>query len=123
MSPHASAALEDCVAALQRGELTESRLRSAFASAAGAGGSQPKQELLYLQCYNTSPDSQAIGMMMVRDGQLDQGPADASQWPYQNVLAALADGWRVISFPNLALMTDDRKTFGLGCEFILERWS
>jgi hypothetical protein len=122
MSPHASAALEDCVAALQRGELTENRLRSAFA-AAGTSGTPPKQELLYLQCHNTSPDSQAIGMMMVRNGQLDQGPADASQWPYQNVLAALADGWRVISFPNLALMTDDRKTFGLGCEFILERWS
>ena len=123
MSPHASTAIEECVAALKRGELTESRLRAAFVSASSAAGSEGQQELLYLQCQNTSPDSQAIGMMMVRDGQMDQGPSDASQWPYQNVLAAIADGWRVISFPNLALMTDDRKTFGLGCEFILERWS
>ena len=121
MSPAASAALEDCVAALKRGELTETRLRSAFASAAGEG--RPKQELLYLQCHNTSPGSQAIGMTIVRDGRVEDGPSDPRQWPYQNVLAAIADGWRVISFPNLALMTDDQKTFGLGCEFILERWS
>jgi hypothetical protein len=121
MSPQASSALEACVASLNKGELTESRLREAFAA---ADASSPRQqELLYLQCYNTSPDSQAIGMMMVRDGKLQQGPADAKQWPYQNVLSAIADGWRVISFPNLALMTDDTKTFGLGCEFILERWS
>jgi hypothetical protein len=31
--------------------------------------------------------------------------------------------WRVIQFPNLTLMMDERRTYGLGCEFILERWS
>ncbi len=111
--------LEHCVALLRRGELTEAVLRQAFAGPSQEGKSQ---DLLYLQCRGTSPDSQAIGMMMVRNGMIEQGAANADQWPYQNVLAAIADGWRVISFPNLALMMDDSTTFGLGCEFILEKW-
>ena len=49
-------------------------------------------------------------------------PPDA--WPYQTPLDAINDGWRVIAFPNtalLALSADDPQ--GLGFEFILEKWS
>ena len=62
-------------------------------------------------------------MMIVQNGRVDQGPADPNSWPYGSVLAALADGWRVVQFPNMALMMDDQNTYGLGCEFILEKWS
>ena len=31
------------------------------------------------------------------------------------------DGWRVVKFPELALMMDESRTYGLGFEFILER--
>lgn len=41
--------------------------------------------------------------------------------PYENVLAALRDGWRVIKVPGLAVLLDERRTIGLGCEFVLER--
>ena len=53
---------------------------------------------------------------------MHEGASDADEWPYQTVLEAMEDGWRVISFPNLALMAlnhDD--SHGLEFEFILER--
>jgi hypothetical protein len=34
----------------------------------------------------------------------------------------MADGWRVIRFPETAPLMDPDRTCGLGCEFILERW-
>ena len=34
----------------------------------------------------------------------------------------MADGWRIVKFPELAILLDDRRTYGLGCEFILEKW-
>ena len=43
------------------------------------------------------------------------------EWPYNSVLEAMNDGWRVIKFPEMALMLQEDKTFGLGCEFILEK--
>ncbi len=31
------------------------------------------------------------------------------------------DGWRVIKFPEMALLLQEDQTIGLGCEFILEK--
>ena len=110
--------IEACVAALNRGDLTEACLRQAFAAAA----SPPRQDLLYLQSSTVGIDCQVIGMRLLLDGVLDDGPEDPQDWPYQSVLAAIQDGWRIISFPNLALLMDESKTYGLGHEFILEKW-
>jgi hypothetical protein len=86
-------------------------------------GARPRrQDLLYLQTANTSLQSPVRGMMIVRNGELCEGPAEAKEWPYQCVLDAIRDGWRVIQFPDLALLMDEARTCGLGCEFILERW-
>ena len=63
-------------------------------------------------------------MTLVQNGEMIAPPADADAWPYQNVLDAINDGWRVVSFPNMALLAlsaDDPQ--GLGFEFILEKWS
>ena len=58
----------------------------------------------------------------VEDGEIREGPANVEEWPYRSPLEAIRDGWRVIQFPNMALMLDESHTYGLGCEFILERW-
>ncbi|MGE4602782.1 MAG: hypothetical protein AAEJ65_07745 [Planctomycetota bacterium] len=79
------------------------------------------QDLLYLQTKGTSLDSAVVGMTLVQDGQIPDGPEDPDDWPYQSVLEAIRDGWRVIQFPNLALLMDESRTYGLGCEFILEK--
>ncbi|MBM3276592.1 MAG: hypothetical protein FJY95_00715 [Candidatus Handelsmanbacteria bacterium] len=84
---------------------------------------QPRQGLLYLQLRNTNPGSQVLGMSLFVDGKMVEPPADPAQWPYQSVLAAIAEGWRVISFPELALLMDEAVPQTLGCEFILEKWT
>jgi hypothetical protein len=112
--------LEQCIDDLKRGDLTEEKLRTVIA-AVGAPEAK-RQDLLYLQAARTSVTAPVNGMLLVQGGVVQEGGDDAAQWPYQTVLDAMQDGWRVISFPNLALMLAESQTYGLGCEFILERW-
>jgi hypothetical protein len=107
--------LQLCLEKFRRGELAEADLLQAFAL-----NSSP-QQLLYLQAGGSSVDSQVIGMSLVADGKMQELPADPVQWPYQTVLEAMRDGWRVIKFPELALLMHPDQTIGLGCEFILEK--
>ena len=110
------------VTELQQGMLTEDQLRQGIEDLT-ARSKAKKQDVLYLQAHNTSPGSRVIGMMLIEDGVLKEGPANSEDWPYQTVLDAVEDGWRIISFPNMALLAvDDREFHGLGFEFILERW-
>ena len=79
------------------------------------------QDLLYLQTNSTALDAGVLGIRLVVDGPIVNLPEDPAEWPYQSVLEAIRDGWHVVQFPNLALLMDESKTYGLGCEFILER--
>jgi hypothetical protein len=112
--------IEQCLAELKGGTLTEERLRQAFAIVAST--SALRQDLLYLQSSTVGIDCQVIGMRLLLDGELDDGPDNPEDWPYKSVLEAIQEGWRVISFPNLALLMDESNTYGLGHEFILEKW-
>ena len=47
------------------------------------------QDLLYLQTKGTSLDSAVVGMTLVQDGQIPDGPEDPDDWPYQSVLEAI----------------------------------
>ena len=80
-----------------------------------------RQDLLYLQAAGTALDTQVIGMRMVTDGELSDGADDPDDWPYQTVLDAIRDGWRIIEFPNLALLLDESRTYAYGAEFVLEK--
>ena len=110
--------LEACIDALQEGALTAERLRQVIETLRRGGG---RQELLYLQASHTSVAAQVIGISLVQDGEVVEQHA-GDPWPYETVLEAMRDGWRVVQFPNLALMPDENRPTGLGCEFILEKW-
>jgi len=113
--------VENCIEQLEQGTLTGQQLRDSFEALAGNSDGK-RQDLLYLQTERSSPCSKVIGMMMIENGQRHDGAADADEWPYQTVLEAMADGWRVVSFPNLALMAlNHNDSHGLEFEFILER--
>ena len=114
--------MEALLTELQQGTLTEANLCKGIADVVGED--KPKrQDVLYLQAVTTSPGAAVVGMLLVEDGELREGPPDPEDWPYQTVLEAVRDGWRIISFPNMALLAVDEKEFyGLGAEFILERW-
>ena len=40
----------------------------------------------------------------------------------ESIKDALDDGWRIIKFPEMALLMDESRTYGLGSEFIFEKW-
>ena len=108
---------------LRAGTLVEADLQQALDRLDGASDdNSPKQQrLLYLNTGNTGVDSQVLGMALVENGEILEGPDDVDEWPYNSVLEAMSDGWRVIKFPEMALLLQEDKTFGLGCEFILEK--
>ena len=109
----------ELVAALEAGTLTPTQLRRALEEAGG----QRQQDILYLQAGSTAPDGPVQGMRLIEAGHPVASPDNPDDWPYQTVLEAVRDGWRVISFPNMALLTvPDEEFYGLGFEFILERW-
>ncbi len=112
--------VERCIADLRAGQLAETGLQAIIAALDEQPA--PRQDLLYLQASTTSVTGDVVGMLLVQDGEVSEGPADPAEWPYPTVLAAMQDGWRVIQFPDLALSLDESRTYGLGYEFILEKW-
>ncbi len=118
MVTHVIELIEHCIAELREGTLTESKLRAA-ADALRVGATT--QNLLYLQTATSSVTSKVIGMTMLVDGTIDEGPAAYDEWPYKTVAEAIADGWRVIRFP--AQLPSAHSAGGhVICEFILERY-
>ena len=111
--------LQGCIEDLKKGELSERRLQSIVDYLESSGPA--RQDLLYLQARDTSLGSTIDGVSLIENGQVKDLPSDPDEWPYQSVLEAIRDGWRVIQFPNLALMMDEKRTYGLGAEFILQR--
>lgn len=110
------AELENCAEALRNEELNPERLLE-LAESVG----KLRQSLLYMQAFSTDVESELLGYTLIVNGERIAGPDDPDQWPYQTVAAAVKDGWRIISFPNMALLLDEVRTHGFGCEFILEK--
>jgi hypothetical protein len=110
--------VELCIEQLKAGTLMEEGLGRIIELAETA---RRPQDLLYLQANRSSLISPVVGMRIIEDGEISDGPADPDDWPYGTVLEAIRDGWRVIKFPEQALMLDESRTYGLGAEFVLER--
>ena len=113
-----AAKLDQAIAELRAGTLQESTL-AAIRDELAAGGT--RQDLLYLQAAGTDLNAEVIGMRVFLDGEMSDGPDDPDDWPYQTVLEAIRDGWRIIDFPNLALLLDESRTYAYGAEFVLEK--
>ena len=112
--------VERCIEELREGRLTEQSLRQILER---VDADKPKrQDVLYLQVSGTSLASDVVGMSIVESGEISAGPSNPDEWPYQTVLDAIRDGWRIIKFPEMALLMNEERTYGLGCEFILEKW-
>ena len=111
--------LEECIERLRQGNLAEAHLRDL--GSAIMTDSSKQQHLLYLQTATTAVTSEVIGMLMVRDGAVSDGPFDYADWPYKTVLNAINEGWRVIRFP-VQLPVGHTQDTHITCEFILEKW-
>ena len=111
----------ECLRLHVRGELSVEQLRKAIEDLDRKPAQ--RQDILYIQTLFSSVTSPVNGMSLIENGQVQEMADDPDNWPYQSVLDAINDGWRVISFPNLALMMDNSQTYGMGCVFILEKFS
>jgi hypothetical protein len=111
--------VDQVLADFRQGRLTEAALRAALE----AGPPPKRQDLLYLQASSTSVISSILGMTQIINGEVLDPVTGDFDWPYATVLDAIRDGWRVIKFPELALLVVADRTTGLGCEFVLEKWS
>jgi hypothetical protein len=103
------------------GSLSEADLEKAIELAGGAGNGK-RQSLLYLQAGSTHPYSPVIGISIYEEGRDIEALNEKGEFLYKTVRDALEDGWRVIKFPEMVLAMDDQNNYGLGYEFILERW-
>lgn len=117
MTTEARNRLRDCISALDAGTLSRGDLEGVLDLLSPSA----VQDLLYLQCSGSAVTSAVLGISLIRNGEVQPEPETRDAYPYRTVLDAIRDGWRVIQFPNLALLMDEQRTYGLGCEFILER--
>ena len=115
--------LEQCLEKFRAGTLTEGDLQQALEDVNSELNAAAKpQRLLYLQATNTSVTSSVEGMSIVDGNGVHNGPDEPDDWPYQTVHEAMLDGWRIVKFPEMTLMlVGENETYGLGCEFILEK--
>ena len=114
--------LKRCLDRFRTGELTEEDLQEALGKADIRAGGEPRQSLLYIQAPNSHPHASVIGMSIYEE---DRHPEDVyadGKFLYTSIYEALQDGWRIIKFPEMVLAMDEQNNYGLGFEFILERW-
>jgi len=122
MERQQSAITEELASKLEMGTLTVEEFRRGIETLLPQADKK-RQDILYLQCTSTSLNGEIIGMSMIEDGQLSEIPVNLKDWPYKTVIEAIRDGWRIISFPSMSLLTvSESDPQGLGFEFILERF-
>ena len=106
---------------LRQGTLTEADLKQALERLKQGSMSSSNQRLLYLQTHTTDVESPVLGMSIIDNGKVHEGPDDPDDWPYQTVLEAMNDGWRIVKFPELTLAHLDHDYGGMKWEFILDK--
>ena len=103
------------------GHLAETDIESALLLADDKEVS-PRQSLLYLQAPTTHPYAAVIGISIFEEGKDMDGLDKNGDFLYTSIKNALDDGWRIIKFPEMSLAMNEQDTYGLGYEFVLERW-
>ena len=110
--------LQHCLECFRAGTLREQDLQSALDSLKRPG----TQSILYIQAPTTVPHDTAIGMSIFEEGKDPEGVDENGEFLYPSLKAALEDGWRIVKVPGMASGMDDQNSYGLGFEFVLERW-
>jgi hypothetical protein len=110
--------LQLCLEHFRAGKLSEEDLQAA----ADLVNRPKKQSILYIQAPTTVPHDTAIGMSIFEEGKDPEGVDENGEFLYPSLKAALEDGWRIVKFPGMTSGMDDQNSYGLGFEFVLERW-
>ena len=85
---------------------------------------EPRQQILYLYAKSTNMRSPLASWALYDATQLQKPTLPSDEPPYESVLAAVADGWRVVQFPIAKLYAyEGQDNDYLGYEFVLEKFA
>ena len=111
--------LDTCRAKLGEGKLTDDdflRLESLL--------TERKQMVLYLYSKSTNMRSPIASWALYDPTKPDEPALPSQELPYDSVIDAVRDGWRIVQFPISKLYQfSDIDNAYLGYEFILEKWT
>lgn len=115
------AAIEEWLAT-SRQKLADGALTAADMDRLAALLKEPRQRVLYLYSKSTNMRS-ALAAWMEYDATKPQEPTlPSDDPPYESVLDAVADGWRIVQFPDAKLYSyQGVDNDYIGFEFILEK--
>ncbi|MBT5875213.1 MAG: hypothetical protein HOH43_17470 [Candidatus Latescibacteria bacterium] len=84
--------------------------------------SKSLQSILYLYSKSTNMRSQIAGWAFYDPSEADEPTLPSDDAPYDTVIDAVADGWRIVQFPipDLYKFSDVKNQY-LGYEFVLEK--
>lgn len=83
----------------------------------------PRQFLLYLTARSTNLRSAVVGWVLYDPTREHEPTLPSDQPPYDSVLAAVGDGWRVVQFPDPSShQYRDIENDYVGFDFVLEKW-
>ena len=84
----------------------------------------PRQQVLYLYSKSTNMRSPLASWALYDPTRPQQPVLPSAEPPYESVLAAVADGWRVVQFPIAKLYDyEGQDNDYLGFEFVLEKFA
>ena len=113
---------EACLEKFRNGTLAEADLQGLLTAVEKAAIRPNRQSLLYVYARNNSVTSPALSISLLEEGKGREGLDPKGEFIYKSAYEAMQDGWRVIKFPEMTLAMDEQNTYGLGFEFILERY-
>ena len=84
----------------------------------------PQPKIMYLTAWSTNMRSGVVGWVVFVPGEGPELKLPGDEPPYDTVLEAVADGWRVVQYPIPKLYEyKDLENDYLGFDFILEKWN
>ena len=84
----------------------------------------PRPKIMYLTARSTNMRSGIVGWVVFVPGEKPKLRLPGDEPPYDSVLEAVADGWRVVQYPIPKLYEyKDLENDYVGFDFILEKWN
>ncbi|MAF12409.1 hypothetical protein CMK11_18340 [Candidatus Poribacteria bacterium] len=106
-----------------RGKLCSDALTDADLDDLAALLREPRQVILYLYSKSTNMRSAVAGWVSYDPSEPPAPKLPSDEPPYESVMAAMGDGWRVVQFPVPTLYEySELDNSYLGYEFVLEKW-
>jgi hypothetical protein len=115
--------VQACLEKFRNNALCEADLQGLLTAVEKAGARPRRQSLLYVYARNNAVTSPTLSISLLEEGKDREGLNERGEFIYKSAYEAMQDGWRVIKFPEMTLAMDEQNTYGLGFEFILERYT